>query len=197
MTASPTCPGIRAEDWHDVHVGERPDAMVEVVPYRGDWVADFEKMRAALITSVGDVAISVEHLGSTAVTGLAAKPTIDILMVVASTESFLDVLPRVEALGFEYRPQNSLVGSDSHLFLRKVKDCKRTHHLHVVKVGSPDVDEYRRVRDAPRRDPALAADYQRVKINLAAEYRTNRMRYVKAKSQWVDELLKSLPSHKP
>jgi GrpB-like predicted nucleotidyltransferase (UPF0157 family) len=178
-------------------VVERPDALVEVVPYRSDWAVNFEKMRVALASAVGDAAISVEHIGSTAVPGLAAKPTIDILMVVASHEGFLGVLAQVEALGFDHRPQNSLVGSDDHLFLRRVQDGQRTHHLHVVKVGSPEIDEYRRFRDALRRDPALAAHYESVKINLAAEYGTDRMRYVEAKSQWVDEWLRSVDGPRP
>lgn len=183
--------------WHDVPVGSRPDAVVEVVPSRSDWAVDFEKTRSALLAAVGDVAISVEHIGSTAVPGLAAKPTIDILMVVTSPESFLTVLPKVEALGFDYRPRNSIVGSDDHLFLRKVKDGKRTHHLHVVGAGSSEIGEYRRFRDALRQDPALAADYELVKNNLAAEYGADRMRYVEAKSEWVNERMKSLPSAEP
>jgi GrpB-like predicted nucleotidyltransferase (UPF0157 family) len=174
-----------------------PDATVEVVPYRGEWAVDFEATRAELVAAVGDVAISVEHIGSTAVPGLAAKPTIDILMVVRSTESFLEVRAQVEVLGFDHRSGNPLVGSDDHLFLRKVKDGKRTHHLHVVNAGSPEIDEYRRFRDALRRDPALAADYAQVKIDLAAEYGANRTRYVEAKSEWVSERLKSLPSAEP
>ena len=174
-------------------MGERPDAEVEVVPHRSEWAADFEQMRAALVAAVGDVAISVEHIGSTAVPGLAAKPTIDILMVVASRESFLGALPLVEALGFDYRPHNSLIGSDDHLFLRKVVHGKRTHHLHVLRMGSPQIDEYRRFRDALLRDPALAADYESFKVKLAAQYGSDRMRYVEAKSQWVEERLQFLP----
>ena len=183
----------RGGGWHDVQVGEPPDAEVEAVPHRREWAADFEQIRAALVAAVGDVAISVEHIGSTAVPGLAAKPTIDILMVVASRESFLGVLPQFEALGFDYRPQTSRVGSDDHLLLRKVVHGKRTHHLHVLRVGSPEIEEYRRFRDALLRDPALAADYESFKVNLSAEYGSDRMRYVEAKSQWVQERLQFLP----
>jgi GrpB-like predicted nucleotidyltransferase (UPF0157 family) len=178
-------------------VGERPDGTLEVVSHRSEWAVDFEKMQAELVAAVGNVAVSVEHIGSTAVPGLPAKPTIDILMVVASTERFLGVLPQVEALGFDYRPRNLVVGSDHHLFLRRVRDGKRTHHLHVLRAGSPEIDEYRRFRDALRRDPAFAAEYAHVKITLAAQHSADRARYVEAKSQWVEDRLTSLPAAEP
>lgn len=174
-------------------MGEQPDRTVEVVPYDPAWAVDFESTRAALASVVGDLATSIEHIGSTAVPGLAAKPTIDMLMVVESTERFLEVLPKVEALGFDYRHQNNFVGSQDHLFLRKVKNGKRTHHLHVLRLGSPEIDEYRRFRDALRRDPAFAREYERLKLELAGEHGSDRMRYVEVKSDWVDERLGSLP----
>lgn len=179
--------------WQDAAVGEQPDRTVEVVPYDPAWSVEFESTRAALASAVGGVATSIEHIGSTAVPGLAAKPTIDILMVVESPESFLKVLPKVEALGFDYRRQNTFVGSRDHLFLRKVKDGKRTHHLHVLRLGSPKIDEYRRFRDALRGDPAFAQEYEDIKLELAARHGSDRMRYVEAKSDWVNERLSSLP----
>lgn len=95
-------------------MGERTGRTVEVVPYRDEWPAAFETIRRALAAAVGEVAISIEHIGSTAVPGLSAKPTIDILMVVEATERFLGVLGRVEELGFDYREHNTFVGSESH-----------------------------------------------------------------------------------
>lgn len=183
-----------AEARHDVNVGNEPDSTVEVVPYQSEWANEFEEAQDALIAAVGNVALSIEHIGSTAVPGLAAKPTIDILMVVNSLKSFLRMLPEVEAIGFEHRPDNTLVGSDDHLFVRKVTDGKRTHHLHVVKVGCAEIDQYRRFRDALRRDPTLAAEYERIKIELAAKYAADRMGYVEAKSEWLDQRLQSFPS---
>lgn len=179
--------------WQGVEVGERPDSTVDVVPYRPEWAAEFERIADSLSSAVGGVAVSIEHIGSTAVPGLAAKPTIDILMVVRSPEEFLAVLPRVEALGFDYRSKNTFVGNEDHLFLRKVKDGKRTHHLHVVRVGSPEIEEYRRFRDALRGDPALAHEYERLKRRLAEAHASDRMQYVEAKSKWVDDRLRSLP----
>lgn len=87
-----------------------PDGSIEVVPYSEAWPAQFEHERQALQAAVGEAAKSIEHVGSTAVPGLSAKPTIDILMVVDSTEQFLERLPAIEALGYDYRANNTFVG---------------------------------------------------------------------------------------
>jgi GrpB-like predicted nucleotidyltransferase (UPF0157 family) len=174
------------------HRKRKPGASVTVVPYSPAWPVLFEQERAALQVAAGDVATSIEHIGSTAVPGLSAKPTIDILVVVDSTGEFLKRLPQVEALGYDYRADNTFVGSSTHLFLRKVLDGDRTHHLHVLRSGSPEIDDYRLFRDALRNDPALAQEYERLKLALAAEYAADRTRYVTEKANWVSEVLASL-----
>jgi GrpB-like predicted nucleotidyltransferase (UPF0157 family) len=165
---------------------------VEVVPYSSGWSALFEQERAALQAATGDTATSIEHIGSTAVPGLSAKPTIDILLVTDSIGEFLRRLPRIEALGYDYRAGNTFVGSAAHLFLRKMRDGRRTHHLHVLAVGSPEIDDYRLFRDALRTDPVLALEYERLKLALAAEYAADRTRYVIEKANWVSEVLTAL-----
>jgi len=162
---------------------------VEVVPYCPAWPALFEQERVALQAAAGETATSVEHIGSTAVPGLSAKPTIDILLVTGSTVEFLTRLPRIQALGYDYRAGNTFVGSAGHLFLRKVRDGRRTHHLHVLAAGSPEIEEYRLFRDALRTDPGLARRYERVKLALAAKYAADRTRYVTKKAEWVSQTL--------
>ena len=167
-------------------------ASVEVVPYCSGWPALFEQERAALQAATGDTAISIEHIGSTAVPGLSAKPTIDILLVTDSIDRFLRRLPRIEALGYDYRAGNTFVGNAAHLFLRKVRDGRRTHHLHVLAAGSPEIDDYRLFRHALRTDPVLTQQYERLKLALAAEHGADRNRYVIEKANWVSEVLTAL-----
>lgn len=171
---------------------DRPGASVEVVPYSEAWPAQFERERHALQAAVGAAARSIEHIGSTAVPGLAAKPTIDILMVIDSVQDFIERLPAVEALGYEYRANNTFVGSDTHLFLRKVVDGRRTHHLHVLRSDSPEVDDYRLFRDELRSDPVLSFEYEQLKITLLRQHGSDRMGYVTEKAKWVDRLLVTL-----
>ena len=139
---------------------------MDVVPYSPAWPALFEQERAALQAAAGETATSVEHIGSTAVPGLSAKPTIDILLVTGSAGEFLTRLPWIQALGYDYRAGNTFVGNASHLFLRKVRDGRRTHHLHVLAAGSAEITEYRLFRDALRSDPGLARQYGAMSIPL-------------------------------
>ena len=169
-----------------------PDAAVEVVPYSTSWPEAFVRERAALLAVARSVTTSIEHIGSTAVPGLSAKPTIDILMVVDSIEAFRALIPDIEALGYDLRAGNTFVGSDDHLFLRKVVDGKRTHHLHVLRSDTPEIEDYRLFRDALRADPDLAARYGALKVDLAVRHATDRMRYVIEKADWVDDILASL-----
>lgn len=170
----------------------QPDNSVEVVPYSDEWPAQFEQARAELSAALGDTASSIEHIGSTAVPGMAAKPTIDILVVVDDIADFLARLPAVEALGWDYRAKNTFIGSESHLFLRKVVDGKRTHHLHVVRQGSSEIEEYRLFRDELCANPALAADYEEIKWRLAREHAHERGEYVLEKKDWVGVVLERL-----
>ncbi|WP_426574118.1 GrpB family protein [Aquihabitans sp. McL0605] len=173
-------------------MGIRPDSTVEVVAYSEEWPAAFERERVALRAAVGDVATSIEHIGSTAVPGLASKPTIDILIVVGSVDAFRDRIPEIEAIGYDFREGNAFVGNPDHLFLRKVVGAKRTHHLHVLPEGSPEIDDYRLFRDALRSDPAFAARYEELKVDLAGRHADHRMRYVTEKEAWVGDVLASL-----
>jgi hypothetical protein len=66
-----------------------------------------------------------------------------------------------------------------------VLDGKRTHHLHVLRSGSPEIDDYRLFRDVLRSDRALATEYERLKLALAAEYTADRTRYVIETASWV------------
>ena len=173
-------------------MGGAPDSSVEVVAYSSSWPESFERERIVLEALAGDVASSIEHIGSTAVPGLSAKPTIDILIVVDSIDAFHGRVRDVEAIGYELRPRNTFVGNETHLFLRKVVDGKRTHHLHVVQSGSSEIDEYRLFRDALCSDPGLATRYEQLKLDLAALQGTDRARYVIEKAAWVDVVLDSL-----
>ena len=166
--------------------------MVELQPYGLDLAADFAREAARLHTAFDAEAVVLHHIGSTAVPGLASKPTIDILVVVESIHGFLARLPQVEQTGFDYRPKNALVGSSNHLFLRKVTDGKRSHHVHVVGACSPEIDDYRLFRDALRSDHSLAKRYGEVKVELARRQANDRMSYVNEKSSWVDNELAQL-----
>lgn len=160
---------------------------VQVVPYDPSWPQQFETERRQLLEAVPDLA-AVEHIGSTAVPGLPAKPTIDILAITADLPGLLVRLDRLAAIGYEFKP-GSFPDDPHHLFLRKLRDARRTHHLHVLAKGHPAIEEYRLFRDFLRSVPEAAHAYGAIKVRLAARYGENRPGYVEAKEIEVDRLM--------
>ncbi len=162
---------------------------VRVVPYDSSWRDSFDGARSALATAVPE-AISIEHVGSTSVPGLAAKPTVDILLVVDDLAVVLDRLEVLRRLGFEHRP-GAFAAERQHLFFRRVVAGERTHHLHVLLDTSPEPDDYRLFRDFLRVTPEAAASYAAAKLDLATRFADDRQSYVAAKEPVVQDLLEA------
>ena len=152
------------------------------------WPAQFEAARRDLLAALGPVAMRIEHIGSTAVPDLVAKPTIDILLVVADTTDVLDRLDSLASIGFEHRP-TAWPDPARHVFLRRVVGDRRTHHLHVVPAGSYEIADYLWLRDYLRTHPDEVEAYAAHKRHLAKEARGDRASYVAAKPAYVEELL--------
>lgn len=160
---------------------------VEVVNYDPRWPRQFAAERDLLAEALPG-ALAVEHIGSTSVPGLCAKPTIDVMAVV---EDLADVVARREPLariGYEYRP-DSFAAGEGHMFLRKMADGRRTHHLHAVAAASPLPDEYRLFRDYLTANPETAHRYGVIKRTLAARFAYQRQEYVNEKERLVTVLM--------
>ena len=172
---------------HDGGVA-RTEPVVQVVDADPTWPEQFRVVRDQLLDRLGPAALEVEHIGSTSVPGLAAKPTIDVLVVVADTVEVLDRLDELGEVGFEYRPE-AWPDPRRHLFLRRVVDGRRTHHLHVVPSDSHEIGDYLTLRDYLRQHPDEAAAYQRHKRHLVAATGGERDAYVHRKAHYVEDLL--------
>lgn len=160
---------------------------MDLYEYDPSWPAKFEAARADLSKACGDLVVAIHHIGSTAVPGLVAKPTIDIALVVRSIQEFVSNVRAVEQLGYEYRPTAQF--HDEHLFLRRIEDEERTHHLHVVSETCRDLDDWLDFRDKLRSDTEAAGRYAAVKRAAAKRHHADRGAYVEAKSPIVSELL--------
>jgi len=174
---------------------EKPAATVEVVAYDGTWAGMFDVERE-LLAAVFPEARAIEHIGSTSIPGLAAKPTIDILVVVDEINGALDRRGVLAELGYEYRP-GSFVADDEHLFFRKVSGGRRTHHLHVLASSSPKPARYRLFRDYLIVNGDAATRYGEVKSALARRYANERARYIAEKEEIVSALLAEASRWRP
>jgi GrpB-like predicted nucleotidyltransferase (UPF0157 family) len=129
----------------------------------------------------------IEHIGSTAVPGLPAKPTIDIAVGFDDLADFHRGREQTRHFGYEYRPAAAF--HDGHLFLRHVRNGERTYHLHVLRLPSADLDHYLAFRDYLRATPEAARRYGVIKRRLAVEHYNDRRAYVAAKTAIITDLL--------
>lgn len=151
------------------------------------WTAAFERERALILPSFAEPPLLVEHMGSTSIPGLPAKPIIDIIALVADLDRAREAIPAMEALGFQYRADYA---DRTKLFLMKrdAESGSRTHHLHI----HDHADEVRRhllFRDALRADDRLRDAYRDLKQGLVLRFRDDRMAYSRNKTAFVDAVV--------
>jgi GrpB-like predicted nucleotidyltransferase (UPF0157 family) len=162
------------------------DAPVRIVPYDPTWPLSFEAERAALADLIAPwLAGPIEHVGSTAVPGLAAKPVIDIMVGVRELEASRPAITELARLGYCYFPYHAEI---MHWFC-KPSPAHRTHHLQLVPWMSPLWVDRLAFRDLLRTHADVAADYAALKRRLAAEHEFDREAYTDAKTPFVEWVL--------
>src|SRR5262245_20286880 len=139
-------------------IGLEP-GIVRVVRYERDWKALFEQEKQLLDLAIGGYAEFIEHVGSTAVTGLDAKPIIDIAVALSSLDLADRCVESLRRLGYRYKGEYGIAGR--HYF---VKGNPRTHHLHVVESGSEFWQNHLLFRNHLRDNPDAANEYRELKL---------------------------------
>lgn len=165
-------------------IGGVEERDIVVVPYRQDWPETFRLHAARIAAALGDAALQIEHIGSTAVPGLAAKPIVDMLVVVADSADEDAYLPALEQAGYALRVREPAF--EEHRMLRT---AERDVHVHVFSAGSPEVGRYLRFRDALRGTPFLRARYQALKQALATQAWQDMNAYAEAKSGMIEAII--------
>ena len=156
-----------------------------IAPYDPSWPQLFE-IEAALLKRIlpKSIVIRIEHFGSTAVQGLAAKPIIDMLVEVSSlADTQAQIVPILEAAGYDYFWRTDVSPSYAW-FIKRDSQGKRTHHIHMVEADSK-LWERLYFRDYLREFPEEAKDYARLKQSLAEKFSHDRIAYTEAKAEYV------------
>jgi GrpB-like predicted nucleotidyltransferase (UPF0157 family) len=163
------------------------DAPVHIVQYDTEWPARFDVERRLLLDAIGGwiVDASIEHIGSTAIPGLAAKPVIDIMAGVESLEASRAAVAVLERHEYCYAPYRTEV---MH-WLCKPSPAVRTYHLHLVPLGSPLWIEQLAFRDYLRAHADTALEYAALKRCLAEAHRFDREAYTTAKTPFVQRVV--------
>jgi GrpB-like predicted nucleotidyltransferase (UPF0157 family) len=162
---------------------------IVVREYDPRWPVLFEEERLRLVPALGALAVSVEHVGSTAVVGLAAKPIIDILVGVRSlVEARAVCAERLAALGYVHIADTEAWLPDELLF-RKGPPGPWTHHVHIMEPDSARWDEFVLVRDYLRRHLEIAVAYGELKKAVALVFGDDIAGFRNAKAPFVQRLL--------
>ena len=161
---------------------------VHIEPYDARWAAQFIDERDRLFQLLPGRFAAIEHIGSTAVPGLAAKPIIDVLAGVGSMSEADALLEPLCENGYVTSAEFNATLSDRRWLMRHAFG-RRTHHLHLVLFRGEQWDQHLRFRDVLRADGAIAARYAQLKRDLAEQNRHDRDAYTGAKTAFVHEVL--------
>ena len=159
---------------------------VMLVPYQPEWTLAYETEWQLLLTLFQDVALAIEHVGSTAVEGLSAKPIIDIAINVETLALGDDILDRLNLLG--YKERINRLGPEQAVYVKGPEE-KETHYLHLIPVGNYDWSNKLRFRDHLRNNPVSRATYERIKQELSQQYINDRGNYTRGKEPFIDRIL--------
>jgi GrpB-like predicted nucleotidyltransferase (UPF0157 family) len=163
-----------------------PDEPIRLATSDPEWPARFELEQVALERRIEQWVVGgIHHIGSTAVPGLEAKPIIDILVGVRDLETSRACFEPLAGLGYRYA---SYLSEEMHWFC-KPDPARRTHHLHLLPVGSPRYRGELAFRDLLRADPQIAAEYASLKRDLAERHFDDRDAYTEAKGAFIRAVL--------
>lgn len=161
---------------------------VVVSPYSAKWPDLFQNIREELISVFEPANVSIEHIGSTSVPGLAAKPVIDVLLGAESLASIEATIGKLEDCGYSYVSKYEREIPERRYFVKSPPDSLRIH-VHGVKIGSRLWREHLSFRDALRNDSDLLAEYQALKLRLAKEFAHDKSAYTEAKGPFIQTIL--------
>lgn len=165
-------------------VGRQRDDPVEIVEYNPAWPLQFDAWRRLLEDALDGAAVRIEHVGSTAVPGLAAKPVIDIEVSVTDLEDEASYVPAIEGVGVALRSRDA-----EHRYFRPAPGRPRDVQVHVCAAGSDWERDHLLFRDYLRAHEDIRDEYASLKRELAARFRDDRLAYTEAKGAFIQRVM--------
>jgi GrpB-like predicted nucleotidyltransferase (UPF0157 family) len=165
-------------------IGGVEKSEIKIVEYDTDWPTKFETHARLIANALGSFALRIEHVGSTSVPGLAAKPIIDILVVVADSADESAYLPRLEAAGYVLRVREP-DWNEHRMFRTPGRDV----HIHIYSAGCPEVERNLTFRNRLRRNADDRSRYEQTKRELAAREWPEMNAYAEAKTEVIESII--------
>ncbi len=176
--------------------------MIDIVEYDPQWACAFLELKGAVERVLRDLALAIEHVGSTAVSGLAAKPIIDIDVVIDSRNVLEDVVAALSRVGYYHKGDQGIPGREA--FGRSGSDVPKdrtgrlwaSHYLYVCDKDNRELQRHLAFRDFLRSHPAYVQRYAQLKRTLAREHADNREAYTEGKTAFVSEVMLAVSGNK-
>ena len=159
---------------------------VVVLPYDEQWKQDFLNIKAELTGALGQLALRIEHVGSTSVQGLSAKPIIDIDVVIKDYTLLGEVVCALEKIGYRHEGNLGIVGREA--FKYDGKEHLRKHHLYVCPEDSPELKRHITFREYLQTHPDAMREYSRIKEEGAKLYPYDIEGYIEHKSTFIEKI---------
>jgi len=157
---------------------------LRLAPYEPNWPLLFLAEKERLFASLGNYILDVQHIGSTSIPGMPAKPILDIGVAVTNFEEAARCVPLMKQLGYQYKGENGI--PRRHYF---VKGDPRTHHLHMLEIESEEWKHHLFFRDYLRANSASAQAYAKLKQELASQFASDRHAYQNGKDSFIQTVL--------
>lgn len=172
------------EGFETTLIGGRERREIRIVDYDPDWPEKFQSQAGMIASALGGSALRIEHIGSTSVPGLAAKPIVDILVVVADSTDESAYLPQLEAAGYVLRVREP-DWHEHRMFRTPDKDV----HIHIYSTGCPEIRRNLSFRDRLRRNIDDRRRYEQTKRDLAKQQWSDMDGYANAKSDVIESII--------
>ncbi len=163
--------------------------VVKVCSHQSKWDIDAKNTIKTLKTIFGDYAVDIQHIGSTAIKTISAKPIIDIAVGIKSFEYMPNILPKLKLHGMYKSDLHDI--SDDVLFVIGMHDDEiRTHHIHIVEYGLYKWNEYIALRDYLNKNQRIANEYEKLRLELANNYPNDRESYTEGKDKFLTKIIR-------
>lgn len=166
------------------------DTPIRLVGYDPDWPEQYEAEKDRIIDVIGYRIDQIEHIGSTSVQGLAAKPIIDITAAIDQWERVDNCIEPLETLGYDYKPESANV-EPAWRYFEKRPDDGQAFNVHLRPKNSQEIRKNLLLRDYLRNNPTAAQRYEEVKRCAATAHPTDLQAYSEAKSEFIESALEA------
>ena len=163
---------------------------VVVLPYDRQWKQDFLQIKDELQNALGEMALRIEHVGSTSVQGLSAKPIIDIDVAIKDYSVFDDVVSALGSIGYQHEGNLGIEGREA--FKYDGKEHLQQHHLYVCPQNSAELKRHIAFRNYLRNHPEAVREYSRIKEEGATLYPYDIEKYIEHKSPFIEEIYREI-----